>query len=61
MILKFSLQYKLHILNLAGNNVASFTPDVDPGFGIRSVAWHPGGMFIAVGGWDDKVGLPVTS
>jgi WD40 repeat protein len=41
---------------LAGNLVTSFTPDPDPGFGIRSVAWHPNGLFLAVGGWDDKVG-----
>ncbi|KAJ8517990.1 hypothetical protein ONZ45_g4900 [Pleurotus djamor] len=49
------LEYKLHILSLAGSVVGSFTPEPDPGFGIRGVAWHPTGMFIAVGGWDDKV------
>lgn len=49
-------KYKLHILSLAGDCVASFTPDPDPGMGIRSVAWHPTGVFLAVGGWDDRVG-----
>lgn len=27
----------------------------DPGLGIRTTAWAPGGRFIAVGGWDGKV------
>ncbi|KAG6818038.1 hypothetical protein H0H87_009193 [Tephrocybe sp. NHM501043] len=37
-----------------GNTVATFSPERDPGLGIRCVAWHPSGMFLAVGGWDDK-------
>ncbi|KAF8647930.1 hypothetical protein AX16_006462 [Volvariella volvacea WC 439] len=49
------LEYKLHILTLTGTLLRSFTPEPDPGFGIRNVAWHPGGAFIAVGGWDDKI------
>ncbi|KAH6916844.1 WD repeat-containing protein 8 [Coprinopsis sp. MPI-PUGE-AT-0042] len=49
------LEYKLHVVTLAGNLVTSFTPEQDPGFGIRSVAWHPNGLFLAVGGWDDKI------
>ncbi|CAE6425362.1 unnamed protein product [Rhizoctonia solani] len=49
------LEYKLSILNLAGTVLRTFTPDPDPGLGIRSVAWHPSGAFLAVGGWDDKV------
>ncbi|EPQ60552.1 YVTN repeat-like/Quino protein amine dehydrogenase [Gloeophyllum trabeum ATCC 11539] len=49
------LEYKLYILTLAGEILASFSPDPDPGLGIRSVAWHPGGAFLAVGGWDDKI------
>ncbi|KAF9462116.1 WD repeat-containing protein 8 [Collybia nuda] len=49
------LEYKLYVLSLAGNMIASFVPDPDPAFGIRNVAWHPSGMFLAVGGWDDKV------
>ena len=49
------LEYRLHIISLAGDLQASFTPDPDPGFGIRSVSWHPSGLFLAVGGWDDKI------
>ncbi|CAE6521334.1 unnamed protein product [Rhizoctonia solani] len=49
------LEYKLSILNLAGTVLRTFTPDPDPGLGIRSAAWHPSGAFLAVGGWDDKV------
>ncbi|KAI6047767.1 WD repeat-containing protein 8 [Pisolithus marmoratus] len=49
------LEYKLHIISLAGDVQGTFTPTPDPGFGIRHVAWHPTGMFIAVGGWDDKI------
>jgi hypothetical protein len=54
------LQYKLHIISLAGDLKATFTPDPDPGFGIRNAVWHPSGMFLAVGGWDDKVQLTIT-
>ncbi|KAH0590872.1 WD repeat-containing protein 8 [Termitomyces sp. J132] len=49
------LEYKLYILNLAGSIIATFSPDRDPGLGIRCIAWHPNGMFLAVGGWDDKI------
>lgn len=38
-----------------GDIQGTFSPNVDPGFGIRNATWHPTGMFIAVGGWDDKV------
>ncbi|KAG8991934.1 hypothetical protein FRB90_001157, partial [Tulasnella sp. 427] len=57
------LDYKLHIITLTGNLVASFTPpepDTALGLGIRSVVWHPTGAFLAVGGWDDKIHI-VTS
>lgn len=57
--LKFRLisgsQSKLHILTLAGEILASFSPESDPGFGIRTVSWHPSGLFLVVGGYDDKV------
>ncbi|KAF7306809.1 ATP-dependent metallopeptidase [Mycena indigotica] len=49
------IEYKLHVLSLAGDLQGSFSPDSDPGFGIRRVSWHPSGMFLAVGGWDDKI------
>ena len=53
------IQYKISILSLAGDVQGTFTPSPDPGFGVRSVAWHPSGMFLAVGGWDDKVSVTV--
>ncbi|KDQ16712.1 hypothetical protein BOTBODRAFT_238662 [Botryobasidium botryosum FD-172 SS1] len=48
-------EYKLHVLNLAGHTLGSFVPDPDPGLGIRCVAWHPAGSFLAAAGWDDKI------
>lgn len=35
--------------------MATFTPDPDPYLGIRCVAWHPTGLFIAAGGYEDKI------
>ena len=55
LLIKFSQQYKLFILSLAGDVLGSFKPDQDPGFGIRNVVWHPSDMFLAVSGWDNKV------
>ncbi|KAJ6574989.1 YVTN repeat-like/Quino protein amine dehydrogenase [Mycena capillaripes] len=49
------IEYKLYILSLVGDILGTFSPDPDPGFGIRRVAWHPSGMFLAIGGWDDKI------
>ncbi|KAI0274733.1 YVTN repeat-like/Quino protein amine dehydrogenase [Gloeopeniophorella convolvens] len=49
------LEYKLFVLSLTGDVLGSFKPEPDPGFGIRNVVWHPSGMFLAVGGWDNKV------
>ncbi|KAJ7932521.1 quinon protein alcohol dehydrogenase-like superfamily [Mycena leptocephala] len=49
------IEYKLYVLSLVGDILGTFCPDPDPGFGIRRVAWHPSGMFLAVGGWDDKI------
>ncbi|KAJ6519701.1 WD repeat-containing protein 8 [Mycena sanguinolenta] len=49
------IEYKLYVVSLAGDIQGTFCPDSDPGFGIRRVAWHPTGMFLAVGGWDDKI------
>lgn len=40
---------------MAGTVLATFSPTPDPGFGVRHVAWHPSGNFLAVSGWDDKV------
>ncbi|KAF8585584.1 YVTN repeat-like/Quino protein amine dehydrogenase [Ramaria rubella] len=49
------LEYKLYIMTLAGCLLTTFTPERDPALGIRTVAWHPSGSFIAVGGHDDKI------
>ncbi|KAJ6604531.1 quinon protein alcohol dehydrogenase-like superfamily [Mycena vulgaris] len=49
------IEYKLYVLSLMGDILGTFCPEPDPGFGIRRVAWHPSGMFLAVGGWDDKI------
>jgi hypothetical protein len=49
-------QYKLYIYTLAGTLQGSFSPTEDTGFGIRCAAWHPTGAYLAVGGWDEKVG-----
>ncbi|THU93629.1 YVTN repeat-like/Quino protein amine dehydrogenase [Dendrothele bispora CBS 962.96] len=49
------LEYKLYILTLAGNLLTTFTPNPEPTLGIRQVAWHPSGAFIAIGGYDDKI------
>lgn len=43
-------------MTLAGVTLASFSPEPEPVLGIRQVAWHPSGHFLAVAGWDDKVG-----
>ncbi|KAG8699340.1 hypothetical protein FRC09_006673 [Ceratobasidium sp. 395] len=55
------LEYKLSILNLAGTVLKTFIPEPDPGLGIRSVAWHPSGGFLAVGGWDNKASIDVVA
>ena len=49
------LDYKLYIYNLAGQQIATFEPEEITTLGIRTVAWHPSGLFLAVGGWDDRV------
>ncbi|KZW00243.1 YVTN repeat-like/Quino protein amine dehydrogenase [Exidia glandulosa HHB12029] len=49
------LEYKLCIMSLAGDHIATFTPTVDPGLGIRAVSWHRSGSFLVVGGYDEKV------
>lgn len=51
----------VHILSLAGDVLGTFTPERDPGFGVRTVAWHPAGLYLAVLGWDDKVSNEVPS
>ncbi|KAL6299160.1 Quino protein amine dehydrogenase [Sparassis latifolia] len=51
------LEFKLCVLTLAGELLGTFAPagGADPGFGVRAVAWHPAGLFLAVAGYDDKV------
>ncbi|KIM47892.1 hypothetical protein M413DRAFT_439574 [Hebeloma cylindrosporum] len=50
-----ALEFKLHVLTLSGDLLTTFSPFPNPGFGIRNVAWHPTGVFLALGGWDEKV------
>lgn len=52
------IQFKLHVLTLAGDLLVTFTPEPDPIFGVRSVAWHPNGMFLIAASWDDRVCIP---
>ncbi|THH10929.1 hypothetical protein EW145_g995 [Phellinidium pouzarii] len=49
------LEFKLCILSLPGTLLSTYIPQPDTGLGIRCVAWHPSGSFIAVGGYDDKI------
>lgn len=49
------LEFKLHVLTLAGDLLVTFTPEPDPIFGVRSVAWHPNGMFLIAASWDDRM------
>lgn len=62
-------QYALHVHSPLGPNMFTFSPEradfaldlppdhpvEDPGLGIRSVHWAPGGRWIALAGWDGKV------
>jgi len=49
------LQFKIHIVTLAGERLGTFSPDPDPAFGVRHATWHPNGAYLAVGGWSDKI------
>ncbi|WVQ96935.1 hypothetical protein IAU59_004044 [Kwoniella sp. CBS 9459] len=56
------LSYSIHIYSPIGPHLThfsadspTFTPAEDPGLGIRTVSWAPGGRFLALGGWDGKV------
>ncbi|OCF42844.1 hypothetical protein I317_03321 [Kwoniella heveanensis CBS 569] len=56
------LSYSTHIHSPIGPHLTqflssspTFTPAEDPGLGIRTVSWAPGGRFLALGGWDGKV------
>ncbi|KAJ3565461.1 hypothetical protein NP233_g7617 [Leucocoprinus birnbaumii] len=49
------MRFKLHVLTMTGHLLATFTPEPDPIFGVRNVAWHPNGMFLAAAGWDDRI------
>ncbi|KAK8865625.1 hypothetical protein IAR55_000769 [Kwoniella newhampshirensis] len=59
------LSYSLHVYSPIGPHLTRFTSSSptfsptstaeDPGLGIRTVTWAPGGRWIALGGWDGKV------
>ncbi|WVF71024.1 hypothetical protein IAT40_005820 [Kwoniella sp. CBS 6097] len=57
-----ALSYSIHIHSPIGPRLShfsssspTFTPAEDPGLGIRTVSWAPGGRFLALGGWDGRV------
>ncbi|WWC88231.1 uncharacterized protein L201_003136 [Kwoniella dendrophila CBS 6074] len=60
-----SLSYSMYIHSPIGpllthftHNSPTFSPissTEDPGLGIRTVTWAPGGRWLAIGGWDGKV------
>nr|KIR48642.1 hypothetical protein I312_01711 [Cryptococcus bacillisporus CA1280] len=59
-----SLSYSLHIHSAIGPHLTHFNPSSPTfslapnevqGLGLRTLAWAPGGRWIAVGGWDGKV------
>ncbi|GJE94941.1 WD40 repeat domain-containing protein [Phanerochaete sordida] len=49
------LEYKVYIVTIAGDLLGTFSPEPDRGLGVRSVAWHPSGTYLAVSGWYDKI------
>ncbi|KAL0252943.1 hypothetical protein I308_102336 [Cryptococcus tetragattii IND107] len=58
------LSYSLHIHSAIGPHLTHFSPSSPTfalapnevqGLGLRTLAWAPGGRWIAVGGWDGKV------
>nr|XP_019007567.1 uncharacterized protein I206_07581 [Kwoniella pini CBS 10737]OCF46348.1 hypothetical protein I206_07581 [Kwoniella pini CBS 10737] len=60
-----ALSYSIYIYSPIGPLLSHFThtsltfsPESlseDPGLGIRTVTWAPGGRWLAIGGWDGKV------
>lgn len=53
-----SSQYAMHIFSPDGRLLHSYTPtspNTGSGLGIRTVAWHTSGRFLAIGGYDDNV------
>ena len=54
------IQYGCHIYSPLGPLLHSLTPSSsslgqDPGLGIRTTVWAPGGRWLALGGWDGSV------
>ena len=60
-IMTLRFQYALYIYSPLGPLLGTFNAGSssftgpDPGLGIRNISWGPGGNWIAVGGWDQKV------
>lgn len=48
-------EFKLVIMNLVGQHLATYVPPDNPLLGIRQVAWHPTGTYLVLGGWDSKL------
>ena len=56
------MQYSLHVHSPLSPHLihfsptsTTFAPAEDPGTGIRTVVWAPGGRWVALGGWDGLV------
>lgn len=48
-------EFKVVIMNLTGQHIATFIPTDDPLLGVRHILWHPSGTYLLVGGWDSKL------
>ncbi|KAG8839184.1 hypothetical protein FRC20_006095 [Serendipita sp. 405] len=48
-------EFKVAIVNLVGQHLATFTPNEETLLGVRQVIWHPSGEYLIIGGWDSKV------
>ena len=61
--MKLTSQFSASIYLPVGLRLAEFTPssptfapaESDFGLGIRTMAWAPGGQYLALGGWDGRL------
>ena len=45
----------LHSFTPTSHSFSPFSSTEDPGLGVRSAVWAPGGRWLALGGWDGRV------
>lgn len=56
------MSYAVHLLNLTGAVLATYAPaPAQDGLGAKQLVWHPSGTFLAIGGFDDIVRLPLPA